>query len=414
MTPTPLTIIAPIVPDRVSDLVTLLQVIGDDIRGQSLIPFQRLTTTHFCRWVVLPGTSQYEPQLVFESNYDDGTLDGYLDHLLLEMPAGLDRIYSHCEGWSGPDPQSARRYLSRLSVPCAAHHVAYAVHSLRAIRSNSGFRTLLEDLTDQERSAGRVHRHTPPRALRSTLLQGARARDPSSSAASIGMTSAAKSIRKYLFFFALSCSVLVLLPLLAIWIVAIAIEERREQDAPAKPVNAASELLGKENFAVQNQLTHVVEVKPGFLRLYTLKAVLFSIDAFARFAFTSGRLGTIDSIHCAQWVLIDGGRRLLFMSNFDGSWENYLDDFIDRASIGLTAVWSNTKHFPRTSFLFFGGARDEERFKAWARENQVHTQLWFSHHPDETVTNIINNIELRAATNSDLDDAAALRWLQRL
>ena len=56
--------------------------------------------------------------------------------------------------------------------------------------------------------------------------------------------------------------------------------------------------------------------------------------------------------------MIDNGRRLLFLSNFDGSWENYLDDFIDKASIGLTGVWSNTLKFPRTYFLVLGGASD--------------------------------------------------------
>ena len=33
---------------------------------------------------------------------------------------------------------------------------------------------------------------------------------------------------------------------------------------------------------------------------------------------------------------------LLFLSNYGGSWESYLEDFITKAHTGLTGVWSNT------------------------------------------------------------------------
>ncbi len=73
--------------------------------------------------------------------------------------------------------------------------------------------------------------------------------------------------------------------------------------------------------------------------------------------------------------MIDDGRRLLFLTNYDGSWENYLDDFIDKAALGLTGIWSNTLNFPRTRFLVLGGARDEKRFKAIARKTQAYTNV---------------------------------------
>jgi hypothetical protein len=124
-------------------------------------------------------------------------------------------------------------------------------------------------------------------------------------------------------------------------------------------------------------------------------------------------LSGIPSIHFAHWSLIDGGRRLLFVSNFDGSWENYLDDFIDKAHDGLTAVWSNTVGFPRTQFLIHGGATDGPRFKAVARDGQMVTNAWYSAYRDLTVQGIDNNSSIREHLFSSLDAAQTAVWLQR-
>ena len=112
--------------------------------------------------------------------------------------------------------------------------------------------------------------------------------------------------------------------------------------------------------------------------------------------------------------MIDNGRRLLFLSNFDGSWENYLDDFIDKASIGLTGVWSNTLNFPRTYFLVFGGASDGPRFKAVARDSQTVTNAWYSAYWDQTVQGIDNNSSIREDLLKPLNTIEAAALLQRL
>jgi hypothetical protein len=134
----------------------------------------------------------------------------------------------------------------------------------------------------------------------------------------------------------------------------------------------------------------------------------------AREFFTRGSLGGISSIHFARWVLIDEGRRLLFFSNYDGSWESYLGDFIDKAALGLTSIWSNTEEFPKTKFLLFKGARDEERFKAWTRAHQIPTQLWYSAYPDLTVQNILASRKICAELRRGLKkDREIDRWLRR-
>ena len=159
-------------------------------------------------------------------------------------------------------------------------------------------------------------------------------------------------------------------------------------------------------------MASITIVKPGLFRQFTLRTVLWLVNLVARIS-TNGKLLGIPSIHFAHWALIDNGKRLLFVSNFDGSWENYLDDFIDKASAGLTAIWSNTVGFPRARFLAFDGARDGARFKAYARDSQRYTNVWYSAYPELTVETIDNNSSIREDLFTSLDDAATRTWLWR-
>ena len=48
-----LTVIAVIKPGEVADLRALLVELGSDVEGNAIIPFAKLTTVHFVRWVIL-------------------------------------------------------------------------------------------------------------------------------------------------------------------------------------------------------------------------------------------------------------------------------------------------------------------------------------------------------------------------
>ena len=169
-----------------------------------------------------------------------------------------------------------------------------------------------------------------------------------------------------------------------------------------------------EDHIVQNQLTHLVELKPGWFRLFSLKLVLFLVETAGIYYYNKGKLGRIPTIHFARWIIIDGGKRLLFFSNYDGSWENYLGDFIDKASVGLTGVWSNTIEFPKSKFLFGKGATDEQRFKSWTRKYQIPTQVWYSAHKYLTVENINNNSAIIKGLNENLKGKELTEWLLKL
>ncbi len=120
------------------------------------------------------------------------------------------------------------------------------------------------------------------------------------------------------------------------------------------------------------------------------------------------------TIHFARWVFLDDRRRLIFASNYDGSLESYNDDFVDKVWWGLNPVFSNGVGYPRTSWLFFGGAKQEQQFKDYLRNHQAPTQVWFSAYPDLTALNIENNARLRAGLYGEMSSEETQEWLRRL
>lgn len=155
------------------------------------------------------------------------------------------------------------------------------------------------------------------------------------------------------------------------------------------------ELQQREDRGLQNHMTAVSTLKPGVFRRMLLRFTFYVISIAATHIFRPGFLSSIGTIHFARWVCIPGTDRLAFFSNYGGSWESYLEDFITKASKGLTGVWSNTEGFPPTRFLFFHGARDGDRFKRWARTQQVPTGFWYSAYPHLSTTHIRKNALIR-------------------
>jgi len=79
-----------------------------------------------------------------------------------------------------------------------------------------------------------------------------------------------------------------------------------------------------------------------------IRVSLRLLKLFVPLVAADGYLGSMRTIHFAHWTLVGNGDRLLFLSNFDGSWQSYLDDFVDKAHGGLTLAWGNCVGFPRT------------------------------------------------------------------
>ena len=87
---------------------------------------------------------------------------------------------------------------------------------------------------------------------------------------------------------------------------------------------------------------------------------------------------------------------MLFASNYDGSLESYMDDFINKVGFGLNLVFSNGIGYPRTRFLIFGGAQGaSSMFKHFLRRHQLPTDVWYKAYPGLTTFDLARNARIR-------------------
>lgn len=385
--------------------------------GNALLPFGRFGTIHFASVVLAEGL---EPsQLILELNAD-GTASGCLAALVAGAGPGLDALFGAAEGYPGSaDPGAASAWLEERIVRPGAYHIGATGRTHQRIREEAGLHETIRRFLDDEEAAGRMAGVTPA-ALRASIQRFVRA-DPTlawTRTSPPRQTSRERVLHQARFYGSVALAVLLLpglLPVLAVVVVALRIKERTDKVQEGPPdADHVRRLQDEEDFAAQNHLASVIPIKPGLLRMVVLRSVLLTINLVARVFATKGRLGEIPSIHFAHWSMINRNRHLLFVSNFDGSWESYLGDFIDKAAFGLTAVWSNTVDFPRTRFLAFDGAADGPRFREWARAKQCSTDAWYTAYPASTMSTIDNNTFIREGLFASLDEKGTAEWLARL
>jgi hypothetical protein len=222
-------------------------------------------------------------------------------------------------------------------------------------------------------------------------------------------------MREKLHLVAIPLLLLPLLPLLFLALLPFAVvlwlHERRDAAPHVKPEQSrVLELAALEDHIVQNPFMAVGHVKPGRFRSTLLTLILFGLNFTTRHFFNRGVLSGVKTIHFARWVFLDGKRRMFFASNYDGSMESYMDDFIDKVAWGLNLVFSNGVGYPKTRWLVLGGARDELAFKDYLRVHQVPTRAWYSAYGDLTALNIAQNERIRAG----LRGGDEREWVQSL
>ncbi|WP_148288566.1 hypothetical protein [Ilumatobacter nonamiensis] len=103
-------------------------------------------------------------------------------------------------------------------------------------------------------------------------------------------------------------------------------------------------------------------------------------------------LNDVGTIHFARWVILPDDEHLLFCSNFDGSFDQYIHDFVSIANSGektrdnpsgakwMDMIWGNCVGYP--------GTADFQRFLAYIRDSMVETTLFFPTIDDVTVRDI--------------------------
>jgi deferrochelatase/peroxidase EfeB len=194
----------------------------------------------------------------------------------------------------------------------------------------------------------------------------------------------------------------------------VVLRRREERDVPEDREPDAREVaavMANETFGAQNLLFSVSDLKPGRLRRVALRLAFWSVGLVGFFC-RPGFLGTNRVIHFARWLVVPGTGQLVFLSNYDGTWQGYVGDFVTNpaGAHGVSSIWSNCRGFPRTRNLV-KGADDRDRLVRWARRQQRPVPFWYSAYPHLTTDRIRTNAAIRQglASASSQDDAAD--WL---
>jgi hypothetical protein len=394
---------------------------------------------HFARIVFLPaevggappsGAPPLAPWLVLESNFDTDVGDaeaarlGHLELLATHIESPLRAAFRACAGFpKGGGVADLVGFLSGALLPSTASYEGHANRDLARIALERRLRDVVLAFLETAPSAPpfelftRVRNHV--RSSADPKLAGLDLDAPAPAVPDPVVR--AEDLRDRLWPWAKNAApslpILPRIPQILAWQAHdTTYDLRAQQEAwTTSDKQRFVAIADTEDRGVQNALTHVVPLRTGRGREDVLKAAHAYIDRMSwKYFVDVGELGGIPSIHFAKWLLIDEGARLLFLSNYDGSWESYLGDFVDQAALGLNLAWSCTSNYPKTNVLAFGGADDEETFKAWGRAHQVPTQVFYSAYSDLCLAAINNNTWIRQRLHDARDGGDLDAWFRRL
>jgi hypothetical protein len=117
-------------------------------------------------------------------------------------------------------------------------------------------------------------------------------------------------------------------------------------------------------------------------------------------AFLSGLL-SLSIIHFARWVIIPRERwpeiggdnelandSMLFISNFNGTWDQYIDSFSDGIPNGLDLMWYSSTAYP--------GSIPITPFKNWIKHNQIDIDYYYNSTPGSAQRDIKSALRIWA------------------
>ena len=390
---------------------------------------------HFARLVLLeePDGGELSSSLILESNFDTTFEDPaqarleHLERMCMVIRAPLASVFQFCSGFeAAPSAAQLARALAERQVQASAAYQGHMQRDLARIRLEQHLRDVLLDFFAQApkalprelyhaaREHVRLRCGSDPKLAGLDLdqppppLPDARVRSQRLGAGVIPwIVNLSSDLIAYLF--SQLCNI-------RRWQKQDPeYDHRARQEAwTAAHRRTFLEIAATEDLALQNALTHVAPLK----NVDRLALLLFShgyIDTMVRNHFKdTGQLGGIPTIHFAKWLLVDDDTRLLFLSNYDSSWESYLSDFVDRAAVGLNLAWTCTAEYPKTLYLALRGASDEERFKAWSRAYQRPTQVFYTAYPELGIAALNNNTWIRCGLHHPPGAAELRAWFRRL
>jgi hypothetical protein len=426
-----LMVFAPVAPGREEALRTLLESMntqpGVADAGNALIPFGALDELHFARLVILDDPTLGDSELYHLPRPDypvylallcdfDGALDAFVRKLVRVAAEGLRRIFTHCADF---DPAlDLERWLKARHVPPATCYVNWIGRTMLEVREEAALANALRAYM----AANPVIANLAPRELHQMLRNfvAAEQRAGRLPLTREEATPLAWEIGNLVHLIGVPLILLALAPFLLlyspIYILQLRSRERSDPEFAPRPDAAyAAKLSALEDHDVTNQFSAFGSIKPGLFRRWTLIFLLWVIDYTTRHIYRRGRLARVNTIHFARWVFVDNKNRLFFASNYDGSLDSYMDDFINKVAFGLNVVFSNGIGYPTTNWLVLDGAKDEQKFKYFIRRHELPTEVWYNAHPGLTALDLARNqVIRRGLENAAIPETELREWVQIL
>ena len=425
-------VLAAITPQRESELRRLLASMNDAPGrvnpNNALVPFVKFETLHFARLLILDDKTTGDARvyglplrhfplyLAFLGDMD-GEEDGFLDELARRASAGLRSIFACCEGFTADT--DLVEWMKRHRSPSIANYVNTRGRTVRQISEEAALHESLENHILANTS---LLQGLPPREIHARLCQFI---DAEKSAGRCVLSAESStpigwSIRNALHFIGTPLVVLLVLvlfiPVLPFYLMFLRRQEKSDPEL-CPPVDQAysEEMALAEDHDVSNPFSAMGSLKPGLVRLLTTTGVLGTVNYAARHFVRPGRLGRIRTIHFARWVFLDDKKRMVFFSNYDGSVESYMDDFINKTGFGLNASFSNGIGYPRTNWLVMDGCADERKYKEYLRRHTVPTQVWYKAYPGLTAVDLERNTRIRRGLERpSISENEAREWVALL
>ncbi|MAU13368.1 MAG: hypothetical protein CL607_26350 [Anaerolineaceae bacterium] len=377
------------------------------------IDFAKSNLTHFARFVLLShiDAGKGRLRLMFTAVYD-GDHDRYLRDLR-DNTSNMEAIWGCCEGFTGAN--NFVQFMNAYSIQTDLFLKAYRYETVENIQKYLALRDELSAKFDVPLSQYEDVLRQLPRQFApiSWLRRGLRAIGTFIRYIFITLSVIPQIIGLLRFGLALIPATIVSLKQVKL--------DRQYTDAsldksgPCVPFSPGDEVgpcqqvdtlpAFQQRKQVQNQIT-IVTVN-GADSARRQHAVIASFGAFIKIPFIT-RNRIIPTIHFARWQMIDGGKRMLFISDYDGSASAYFADFVNRLPSGLNTLWDGTVGWRE------GATLDPEAFVEGILCHNTPASFHYSAYPHTTVVGIEQARRLYYAYHDNINEKSAVKWLKEL
>lgn len=404
-------------------------------------PFRLLERVHFVRMVVLEATvdlrgNRIPGRILINAVFDYSAGEFFVDFARV-LGEQLVQLLKLSPEFKELHTANVASWMEQKATQPATYHVGTLLDDLAVVRQESQLQMAIEQFMDQQQLAGAWVNADPtkiqrdvlefvrsrpelpqtlrqPRTWRSRVFQtldllselSLLALPPFSIATALVWLLGMSWWSWWWVSLATIVTGFILLAILIRWY------EVTEGDFVVTPKPGQTrQLVEDEDFGVQNQITLVIPVRDSRFRRLTIRIVLWIANSVSKHWYQIGSLAGIDTIHFARFHLIDGGKRMVFISDFDGGWERYLFDFLGVGSLAVVPIWSSLHGCPKARLLRFPTEGFAPRFLAFTRAQQIRTHFNYSAVPHLTVSEIKRNAKMRSGLFRTGNRSQIQRWL---